>query len=90
MNFEEAIEDARRINRERDPILRRERIVLAAAIVTPGLLQANGMQELPVQARLSVELAILIEKEAEKQIPLLGDPEPASGLDGTADADTAK
>lgn len=89
MTFDQAITDARRINREQGPLLRREKIMLVAAMVTPGLLQANGMQELPVQARLSVELALLIEKEAEKQIPL---PAEASfvGLDGTTDADTAK
>ena len=69
---------------------RRNLIATLAALVTPGLLQANGMQELPVQARLSVELALLIEKEVEKQIPMAGDLEPTIGMDGTADADHGK
>ena len=56
---------------------RRDKIAALAALVTPGLLQANGMQELPVQAHLSVELALQIEKEVEKRIPAPEDPDQA-------------
>jgi hypothetical protein len=66
---------------------RREKILFVAAVVTPGLLQANGMQPMDYQAHLSVELALAIEQEVQKQLPVPAE-DPAVTV--AADADTAK
>lgn len=48
---------------------RHEHVMAMAALITPGLLVANGMQEFPYLAKMAVEIALAIEAEVLKQVP---------------------